>query len=162
MKFNRMFLLAAALLAAALALPQAVYAQKAALVQNVDEPARTPYQHAIIFNQGQSTCSQFVCLVVFPAVPAGKRLEVNYVSALFGAPNGSATVSVKPDSSFFTLGVYLPLPQTYGFGTYVGGSPVTLFVDAGNNPTVALGGLNVNLSSTSAQVAIVGHLVTLP
>jgi len=160
MRFGPLVFSAAALSAVLLALPQTALAQRAALMQNVDEPARAPYQQTIIFNQGPSTCTQFVCTVTFPAVPAGKRLEVTYVSALFGAPGGSATISVAPGSG--SLGVYLPLPQTYGFGTYVGGAPITLFVEAGNSPTVALGGLSVNSSSTSAQAAIVGHLVSVP
>jgi hypothetical protein len=138
------------------------FGQKAALVQSVDEPARSPYQQSIIFNQGSNTCSTYVCLVSLPAVPAGKRLEVTYVSYLYGVPGGGASVSIQPNNGFFTLGAYLPLPQSYGFGTYVGGAPVTLYVEAGQNPTVALGGVNVSSSSTSAQVTVVGHLISVP
>ncbi len=137
-------------------------AQKAALVQSVDEPVRSPYQQSIIFNQSTTTCTTFVCIVPLPAVPAGKRLEVTYVSYLYGVPGGGAHVSIKPDSAFFTLGAYLPAPQSNGGTTYVGGAPVTLFVEAGNNPTVSLEGVNVASSSTSAQVMVVGHLVSVP
>lgn len=81
------------------------------------------------------------------------------MSAIFGAPGGSATIRVDPGSG---LGIYLPLPQTYGFNTYVGGAPVTLFVEPGRAPTVNLGGVNVGSASISAQIAVVGHLVNLP
>ena len=33
-----------------------------------------PYEHSDFFNQGPDTCTQFVCHVRFPAVPAGKQL----------------------------------------------------------------------------------------
>ena len=42
----------------------------------VSSPATQPYQETIRFNQSETTCTQFVCLVDFPAVPAGKRLVV--------------------------------------------------------------------------------------
>jgi len=131
-------------------------------VKSVDEPARAPYQHNIGFNQGPSTCGQFYCEVVFPAVPAGKRLEVTYVSALFGAPGGHATIEVRLSSNFFSAHVYLPLPQDSGFHTYVGSGPLTFFVEAGENPTVVLGGYDLDTSEISADVMIVGHLVSVP
>jgi hypothetical protein len=154
-KYGVAFFLLAAASATALA-------QKPVLVQSLDEPARSPYQQAIIFNQGASTCTAFVCLVSLPAIPAGKRLQVTYVSYLYGAPSGNARVSIKPDNGPFTQGAYLPLPQSNGANVYAGGSPVTLYVEAGNNPTVSLEGLNVASSSTSAQVMVVGHLISVP
>jgi hypothetical protein len=129
-------------------------------VRNLDNAARSPYQETISFNQDQvGFCTNFVCSVSFPAVPAGKRLEVTHVSAVFNAPNGSATISVQPS---FSVRVYLPLPQTYGFGTYVGGASVTAYVQAGASPTVQLGGLGVNTAPNTATATIVGHLVSVP
>lgn len=48
--FTALSAAAAVALAGWLGLPSAARAQKAALVQSVDDPARTPYQHTIIFN----------------------------------------------------------------------------------------------------------------
>jgi hypothetical protein len=49
---------------------------RAALVQNVDDPGRIPYQ-------GVRACffqSNNFCTVNFPPVPAGKRLVITHVS----------------------------------------------------------------------------------
>jgi hypothetical protein len=58
---------------------------RAALVKNVDEPGRAPYQQMIEFNSGAPACplSQF-CLLTFSPVPAGKRLIVERATALIG------------------------------------------------------------------------------
>lgn len=129
-------------------------------VRNLDNATRSPYQETISFNQDQANfCDNFVCVVSFPAVPAGKRLEVTYVSAVFNSPNGGATISVRPS---FAVRVYLPLPQTYGFGTYVGGASVTAYVEAGATPTVGLAGVGVNTAPNTATATIVGHLVSVP
>jgi hypothetical protein len=54
---------------------------KAALVQNVDEPARNPYQEAASFSQG-SGCSGAFCNVYFSTVPTGKRLVITNVTGV--------------------------------------------------------------------------------
>ncbi len=159
---SRFALLAVTLLAAPSLVPTPALAQRPVLTEDVDQPARTPYQRAIVFNQGSNTCDPFSCTVQFDVVPAGKRLEITYVSALFGAPGDGATIVVQSDPSFSSTRLYLPLPQTYGFHTYVGGSPVTFYVDAGHTPTLILGGFNVSSSSTSAEATIVGHYVSVP
>jgi hypothetical protein len=56
---------------------KAVAQIRAALIKNVDEPGRLPYVHQVdVF-----PCN-FQCQADFPAVPAGKRLVVEHVSAL--------------------------------------------------------------------------------
>ncbi len=46
---------------------------KAALVKNVDEPGRVPYQ-------SENSCSDpFTCAIEFSIVPANKRLVAQYV-----------------------------------------------------------------------------------
>jgi len=68
---------------------------RAALVQNIDEPGRNPYQEAVF-----SSCigSQF-CNFNYSAVPAGKRLVLTqitgYIDVAAGTfPNGSVSSSL--------------------------------------------------------------------
>lgn len=58
---------------------------RAALTQNVDEPARNPYQEAIF---AVCTGSQF-CNQNFSAVPAGKRLVVTNISGYADVTGGT-------------------------------------------------------------------------
>jgi hypothetical protein len=55
------------------AIAQAV---RAALVSNVDEPGRVPYQ----FGRDFLDCNPGNCLVQFPPVPPGKRLVITNIS----------------------------------------------------------------------------------
>ena len=64
-----------------------------AMVRSVDEPARVPYFQVVapicpFTNQ---------CISTFPAVPAGKRLRVLAVNALFRGPASSAFMSLSRD-----------------------------------------------------------------
>jgi len=79
---------------------------KPALVQNVDEPGRSPYSSFVKINSG--TCVDNSCALFFAAVPAGKRLiatdltgRINVISPgvvslliLAGAPSGDSQVQI--------------------------------------------------------------------
>jgi hypothetical protein len=72
----------------------AVAQLRAELVKNVDEPGRMPYQETVSYNGGSTPVCPVLqfCLPTFPAVPAGKRLVVEHVSAMIfvtntGGPN---------------------------------------------------------------------------
>jgi hypothetical protein len=139
-------------------------AQKAALVENIDEPGRNPYQASVIFNQDPTNCTQFVCTADFPAVPAGKRLVITYASALYGLTSGGSApnVALTIDGNIFGTRALLPVPQPDGFNTYIVGSPITFYVDAGHQPTLLLGGQFVSPVSISAQASVSGYLVSAP
>ena len=125
--------------------------------------ARTPYQHAIYFNQGTTTCTTFVCRVTFPAVPTGKRLVVTHASARFGLPVGNQFAEVMlSDSTFNAQGPLLPAPVSTGPGTFVASSPITYYVEAGRSPVLQLQGINIAFASLTATAAVVGHLVDAP
>lgn len=147
--------------AAFLSLTDSVQAQRPVIVQDTDEPARAPYQKSVFLNQGSGTCATFYCLLPFDQVPAGKRLVITYASALFGA-SGAATISVNVDPHVFATSILLPLPASYGGSTWVGGSPVTFYVDAGHTPAVIIGGAGVQNVSISARATIVGYYVSVP
>jgi hypothetical protein len=126
--------------------------------------SRTPYQHAVRFNQSMTTCTQFVCEVNFPAVPAGKLLVVTYASARYvmDLSLGSAAVELR-DAASINDTVLLPAPVPSGpFGTVIAAGPVTFHVAAGRTPRLALGGNGVGLASNTALASIVGHLIDAP
>ena len=76
---NRLLTLALAAALQTLYTPQLFAQARAALVKNVDEPGRSPYQAVqMTFNN----CGVYG-FAYFPAVPAGKRLVVTFVSGQF-------------------------------------------------------------------------------
>jgi hypothetical protein len=128
----------------------------------VSNPATAPYQKTVHFNQSASTCTQFVCSVNFPAVPAGKRLVVTFASATYGlSPDGTlASVELGINSSFSQPSILLPAHRT-GFDTYLASGPVTFYVDGGDTPTMDLQGQFVQPASLTASATIVGYLVPM-
>jgi hypothetical protein len=133
------------------------------LVQNVNEPGLNPYQKFIIFNQGGAHCYDFACTVEFPAVPAGKRLVITYVSAQFALAGGGTLASVAVASSANQDNqALLPAPVADGLGRfYICASPVSFYVGAGEHPLGILGGqYMLDNGSNGAQVSVTGDLVT--
>lgn len=116
-----------------------------------------PYQKTVTFNQGPNTCTQFVCEVNFPAVPAGKRLVITYASAQYGLSSGGTGARVRLSTSGSEIS--LPAPVRIGFDTYVASAPVTFYVNAGQAPTLSLGG-QFTSGSLTATASVVGYLVS--
>jgi hypothetical protein len=157
----------------ALVAPKTTHALVATLVQvvnttanpvptnDVDQPGKHPYQASVIFNQDATNCTSFVCTANFPAVPAGYRLVITNASALYGlTPGGAApNVALVINGNIFGARFLLPLPQPDGFDTYIVSSPVTFYVEAGDQPSLLLGGQFVSPVSISAEAAISGYLV---
>jgi hypothetical protein len=112
---------------------------RAALVSNVDDPGRIPYQ-ATSFCQLLGLNS---CVANFPQVLAGKRLVVTHVSGRLeeSLPGGSVVlvqVGRLGGSSFSAT-----LPTTFqgndiGFNHFVFNEPELEFYDAGQTPTGSL------------------------
>jgi hypothetical protein len=117
------------------AIAQAV---RAALVQNVDEPARNPYSES-------AGCDSYGFTAVFSPVPAGKRLVVTFVNGELG------------DFGALALGGH-GQEGARGF-PIIGGfvnSPTVVYYDAGERP-------NVNGSGSSfIRAKLSGYYVTLP
>lgn len=128
------------------------------------EPGHAPYQRFEVFNQGPTTCTQFVCTVEFDAVPAGMRLVVSHIMGTFAmaAPASSPTVGVGTNSNIFSPTLRLPAQHAVGsVASYIASGQVMFFIEAGQRPTVYLSGNNVRDVSNSAQVGLVGYLVKL-
>jgi hypothetical protein len=120
---------------------------------------RTPYQKTIFFNQTSDTCTQFVCSVAFPTVPAGQRLVVTYASARYALSSNGLAPSVRVTANGLDESILLPAPERIGFDSYIASGPVTLFVEAGRHPGIDLGGQFVLPVSNTAEVSITGYLV---
>jgi hypothetical protein len=69
---------------------------RAAFVENVDEPGRSPYTSFATLNS--NSCSGGGCLLFFAQVPAGKRLIVTSVTGQFNVATPSIVSNVLLDS----------------------------------------------------------------
>lgn len=144
-------------------LPAAIHAQKPALTQNIDEKGRTPY-----YASQYGTClNDYInaCYITFPAVPAGYRLVVTYVSINYiaassaianicGFSNGSKGSGNAP------YAVYLPAPTANGQNTYTYSNPLTAYVEAGSQPSFFIQNA-LNSPDFPLVGTITGYLVNL-
>ena len=74
---------------------------RAALVKNVDEHGRVPYQQSTGCSPSPSNCE-----ALFPAVPSNRRLVIEYVSALVISPvppQAILTNNVQQQNWFFSF-----------------------------------------------------------
>ena len=124
--------------------PAIAQAVRAALVSNVDDPGRIPYQ-------AQTFCSIAAgtnCELGLPNVPPGKRLVITNVSGYVqtNEPGGSLVLAYIQSAA----GI-IPLPTTFqgsvGASYFVFNQPVLGFYDAGTSPTVGVSVAAVGSSS---------------
>ena len=143
--------------------PAAAGAQpKPALVQDIDEPGRNPYQQGMSFVASASTCSNnFACSVDFPAVPAGKRLVLTYVSASFCTGQSGQCRrqgrQIPGHRCLLTLPAVTANPAVVG-ARYTASGPVTFYYEPGDVPRVTLSAQVHNFGSTDS-VTVVGYLI---
>jgi hypothetical protein len=136
-------------------------------VRNVDEKGRIPYAEDVVGN-----CNTVNCFINFSAVPSGKRLVIEYVSAIV-RPSSTATVvdfmqlsttsTVDPG---FAVRMYLPMQKIGSAGdgviadTWAASGPVLAYVEeesgAGMTISMSVGG---NIVFT--QGSITGYLVDI-
>ena len=159
-------------------------AVRAALVQVIDEPGRNPYQSFVAFDgtisaaaDGSFFCQQPpsppTCFVIFPAVPAGRRLVIENLTGTVTvlSPGFPSAVTIQTGVPAFANRVSVPfellLGHDYGGGVFQYGANATVktYVEAGDSPRVSVAAS----SSTGAtglirfgSVALSGYLVELP
>ena len=133
--------------------PAIAAAVKAALIQNVDEPGRTPYSARV-----SCTASGGSCFASASApVPAGYRLVIEYVSAGWNSPGTFLElelVSLDAGNAFSPV-AYLPptlLPSTGGNNGYVANQSLRAYVEAGSTPSVSIA------QNTSGVVFLDGYV----
>jgi hypothetical protein len=127
------------------AIAQAV---RAALVSNVDDPGRIPYQKIVYDN----VCASSVCLMYFPPVPAGKHLVITNVSGRLNTnvPGGSLITPELLAAGVIT--VYFPtlFQGTYaGVNTFIFNQQTQVTYDAGEAPlfSIYMGAFGTSYSS---------------
>ena len=147
-----------------LATPPAL-AQRAALVQSVDEPGRNPYQETLSDLGCRNTT---VCSFNFSTVPAGKRLVVTHIAGYVDTAAGTLPNGFF-QSSFGGSGyATLPFTGVRGPNSALGvrifiNHEVLAFFGAGESPR---GVYHVNGSgdtmSGGALMMVTGYLVNVP
>jgi len=128
---------------------------KAALVKNVDEKGRAPYQQSAFVQC--TVAGAGLCDYYFPPVPAGKRLVVEHISANVYGPSGvnGIFLVVGGNTSFALPGHTLALSSLYAVNEVVLG-----FYEAGQTPLFRMATAVVDPNS-SAAVTLTGYLVDL-
>jgi hypothetical protein len=156
---NRLLTLAGALALFAVlgkfyAAPALAQVVRAAVVKNLDERGRNPYMQTTFLS---CTAANGLCDLFFPAVPAGKRLVVEHVSANVYAASGiNATFLLTPGNAQFALAARANSSPTL----LAVNEPVLAYFDAGQSPLYRVA-LNVAGSQSSISAVISGYLVDL-
>lgn len=152
-----------------LALPQAAHAVAAALVQvtntaanpvinqNVDSPGRSPY----VQSAACSSSSSNTCFATFPAVPANKRLVVQYIASSVNTPTPLLVADFVPPGG--NVPVVHTLQSTDGQGNYyyVASQPCLYFLEAGQQPLFNMSAQAGGVESLNGNVTVTGYLVDL-
>jgi hypothetical protein len=129
---------------------------RAALVQNRDEPARNFYS---VESFCQTPTFNY-CEVDFPAVPAGKRLIIQHVSALNSMPAantiGDSDLRIKGSGS---IKAFLPVVAPPTGSNYITNAAVLASFEAGEQPSY----LVFSSSPTFTTVAVLsGYMIDIP
>jgi hypothetical protein len=151
--------------------PRAVKAVVATLVQVVNTQANpVPNQDvdslARNFYQTVSNCSQVTnpCVISFPAVPTGKRLIIEQVSATAVLPPAAAGTIVQIELRGGSVFQFLPIvPTPANFGgefEYVAHQRVLAAYDAGEVPEVDAFAATGNTFSMVAHIS--GYMINYP
>ena len=136
--------------------PAIAAAVKAALIQNVDEPGRTPYSARVSCNGAAGSGGSCFASASAP-VPAGYRLVIEYVSAGWNSPGTFLELvlgSLDAGNAFSPV-AYLPptlLPSTGGNNGYVANQSLRAYVEAGSTPSVSIA------QNTSGVVFLDGYV----
>jgi hypothetical protein len=136
---------------------------RAALVSNVDDPGRIPYQAAYEIQLANRDCHNG-CPTNFPSVPAGKRLVITNFSGSIATnvPGGSL---VQP---FLSVNSVFPPPTIFPATTFQGGlqglnhfvfnQPTQVSYNAGDQPTGFIGLAAVSTAG-AAYFTLTGYML---
>lgn len=123
-------------------------------ITSVDDPGRTPYQ----FFANLQPCVKTTCQATTPAIPDGKRLVVQHVSA-FGAltsPGNTVEVVVSTPNaviSTFAPPVFGTSNQGFAFDQTVQG-----YADSGQTVTVFIS-TNGSFDQAASDFVVTGYLI---
>jgi hypothetical protein len=131
-------------------------------VRDVDNPAREAFQHDITFtlpDNFSEVCSPLI------AVPAGKRLVIEYVSGKATFPAADQKLrnfSIRTTVNGNQVYHYLVPTATGIFNEYVAGQQTRLYADANTLPHICVSRSNLNDGIVTVQASISGYLVDMP
>jgi hypothetical protein len=125
-----------------------LFAQNATPIKNIDERGRIPYT-------ASAPCTippmGVACVAMFPKVPAGRRLVIEYVNADIPSSFLPAVSLNSSGGQTFTVPVFGPrFPNDYGVS-----AQVLMYINAGQHATVGTTASQMN------SVFITGYLVDL-
>jgi hypothetical protein len=131
---------------------------RAALVQDVDQPARAPFQATVPININNFNFTPV-------SIPSGKRLVIDYVSMSGAAQTSGADVqpiiilSSSVAGSSNALYYIAPQQSTTVPGQYYHTQPATIYADS-----LSVGPAFAGFTPTfmSFNVVISGHLISVP
>jgi hypothetical protein len=139
--------------------PRLMAAIKAALVQNIDEPGRNPYQETVTLIDG-CPGAPAQCLLDFAAVPAGKRLVVKSISTFVSFSSGTQEQFVELYSVQSRQINQIFAVQFNGPNTYSVHENILAFYEVGSQPRVEV---NTSTSTSGATIAtLTGYFINLP
>ena len=122
---------------------------------SVDDPGRTPYQ----FFKNLQPCSGTVCQATTPAVPAGKRLVVQHVSAFGALTSPGNTIEVVASTNSAVISTFAPQvfgnPGAQGFAF---DQTVLGYADAGDAVTVFIS-TNGSFNEAASDFVVTGYLI---
>lgn len=136
-------------------------------VRDVDNPARQPFDGFINVSIPDGFDFGFAELD-YRAVPDGKRLVIEHVSALTSLPGGQKVIDIQLDTfrhGFAWLGADFKV-TTEGFDRFITSQPVRLYADSG--ATVGRAPVSVQVrrggfaGSGQSFVSIRGYVVDVP
>jgi hypothetical protein len=132
---------------------------RAALVQNIDEPGRSPFTLTIECAGSQN--SGFCSGTSSTAVPANKRFVAQYMNGTVSISNGGLFADgflfVNNGSTLY-LDEHL-VGNAGGFSTYTINMPVVAYFEAGQTPSGEIFGTAGN--APNAVVTLTGYLIDL-
>jgi hypothetical protein len=136
---------------------------RAALVQNVDEPGRNPYQETQFV-----ICAAQNCNFTFATVPAGKRLVLTHVNGTVNTAGGTVPITLIQSSlggsPFATVWVPLTKSTVHSNATrFMISSDVLAYFGPGEQPSGFDGLFSTPDSFVGgAQLMLTGYYVNLP
>ena len=137
--------------------PAIAQAVRAALVANVDDPGRIPYEAIADCQAPSGSCNVFL-----PAVPAGKRLVITHVSSsvITNVPGGTL-VFPQLRRNGDVSGAFLPTTfqgSSLGLNYFIFNQPALAYYDPGQSP-IALLSLDASGSTTFAHFILTGYMI---
>jgi hypothetical protein len=130
---------------------------RAAVVKNLDEKGRNPYyQTQTCYSSNTNQCT-----VTFPAVPANKRLVVEFIASSVDTPTALQTVEFAANGNFIPILHTQQGSDPFGNKIYVANQPMLYYYEPGQIPYLAMNATAAGFEFMSGQVTLTGYLVDL-